>query len=129
MPSVPAEPDRRSFVRSSVRYLDLEVEATDDASMHSSSSQMPSAYGSAQSSLAALREVISEESPRFLPVDRDDTLALHGRVQKIPIERNGFVMVPVARLIFAISPNGRNRKSRRSAKRFFIVSPVGTGAI
>ena len=113
-----------------MRYLDLEVEATDDASMHSSSSQMPPACGSAQSSLAAMREVISEESPpRLLPVDRDDTLALHGRVQKIPIERNGFVMVPVARLIFAISPNGRNRKSRRSAKRFFIVSPVGTGAI
>jgi hypothetical protein len=70
--SVAAEPDRRHVVRSSVRYL-----------LEKNTAMTPSsASGSSQTSLEAIREVIGEEAPNnFLPVGREESVALHNRVQ------------------------------------------------
>ena len=70
--SVVAEPDRRGFVPSSVRYL------TDE-----NTAMAPSpASCSSQTSVQAVRQVIGQQAPEiFLPVNREDYTALRNRIQ------------------------------------------------
>ena len=74
--SVAEEPDRRTFIRSSVRYLEYENEAF----MPDASSQ---ASGSSQTSLGAVREVLAAEAPdKFHSVDREESLGLRERIKE-----------------------------------------------
>ena len=73
--SVDAEPDRRGFIRSSVRYLQYE---NDEAVASSQAS------GFSQTSLEAVREVLAVDAPGMVhSVDREESLDLHERMREI----------------------------------------------
>ena len=73
--SVDAEPDRRGFIRSSVRYLQYE---NDEAVASSQAS------GFSQTSLGAVREVLAVEAPGMVhSVVREESLDLHERILEI----------------------------------------------
>ena len=82
------EPDRRGFVRSAVKYLNFEMEES-----------MPSS--SSATSSEATRKVLSDDNetslsqssaampPEFLPVGREEVVALRGRMEKTNVKAGG----------------------------------------
>ena len=83
-----SEPDRRGFLRSAVKYLNFEMEES-----------MPSS--SSATSLEATRKVLSDDNetslsqssaampPEFLPVGREEVMALRERMEKTNVKAGG----------------------------------------